>query len=379
MAVGAGNLEESRQLLQLRMREENAEPLTEQALADVVVPVAVRPERGLRVVHMQRPEPLEADALVDLGEHAVELLTLRDVVAGGVEMAGVEADAEPLVSTQGVVERRELVDRAADRIAGAGRVLDQQPGGLRATFERLSQRRHSALQADLEAGALVRADMEDDPVGLDRAADVHGVFQRGDRLLIELVVRARQVDQVEGVTDDAADPGLGAALLETLEVGRVVVRRSPRPGALREDLDAVSVDRFDPVDCGVDAAGGRDMGAELHAPDASAWRTAGTAVRYCDGRPCPLRAEPDRLSAHRQRPYGALQLALCPPRGRRVFAADREHGHEQGSRGGNRADPGVAALARSRLGRRGDLPARPDGASAGSREAARCGRQGLRG
>src|SRR6266480_2154918 len=100
-------------------------------------------------------------------EENTELLTFRDVVAGGVEMTGVEADAEPLVSAQGVVEGGELVDRTADRVAGAGRVLDQQPGGVRATFERLSQRRDSALQADLEAGALVRADVEDNPVGLD--------------------------------------------------------------------------------------------------------------------------------------------------------------------------------------------------------------------
>ena len=68
MAVGAGNLEIGRQALELRMREEDAELFADQALADVVVPVAVRPERRLRVVHVQRPQPVEADPLVDLAE-----------------------------------------------------------------------------------------------------------------------------------------------------------------------------------------------------------------------------------------------------------------------------------------------------------------------
>ena len=47
----------------------------------------------------------------------------------------------------------------------------------------------------------------------------------------------------------------------------------------------------------------------------------------------------------------ALQLAVRPARGRRVPAADREHGHEPRGGGGGRPDRGVAALARPRLGR----------------------------
>jgi hypothetical protein len=56
------------------------------------------------------------------------------------------------------------------------------------------------------------ADMEDDRVRLDRAAHVDRVLERCNRLRVEIVVGARQVDQVERVADDAADPGLGAAL-----------------------------------------------------------------------------------------------------------------------------------------------------------------------
>ena len=118
---------------------------------------------------------------------------------------------------------------------------------------------------------MVRADVEDDPVGLDRGRRRRQCSRRArDRLLVELVVRARQVDQVERVADDAADPGLGAALLEALEVRWVVVRRPPGARALREDLTQSPPIASIAVDRGVDAAGGRDMSAELHAGDASA-------------------------------------------------------------------------------------------------------------
>ena len=64
--VGTGDFEHGGQLLHLRVREEGAEALAHQSFADVVVPVPVRAERHLRVVHVQRAEPVEADRAVDL-------------------------------------------------------------------------------------------------------------------------------------------------------------------------------------------------------------------------------------------------------------------------------------------------------------------------
>jgi hypothetical protein len=62
----AGNLEVRRQLLQLRVREEDAELLAHQPVADVVVPVSVRAERHLGVVHVQAAEPVEPDRAIQL-------------------------------------------------------------------------------------------------------------------------------------------------------------------------------------------------------------------------------------------------------------------------------------------------------------------------
>ena len=62
VAVRTRRLHHGRQLLQRGMREERAEPLAELALEHVRVAVAVRAERRLRVVHVERAQPVEADA-----------------------------------------------------------------------------------------------------------------------------------------------------------------------------------------------------------------------------------------------------------------------------------------------------------------------------
>jgi len=97
VAVRAGHLEQCGQALQLRVPEEDRQLVADQAVADVVVPVAVRAERRLRVVHVQATQTVEPDLAVELLDHGVQLGRLRHVVAGGEQVARVEADAQPLV------------------------------------------------------------------------------------------------------------------------------------------------------------------------------------------------------------------------------------------------------------------------------------------
>ena len=68
--------------------------------------------------------------------------------------------------------------------------------------------------------------------------------------------------------------------------------------------------------------------------------------------PHSLRSQSDRLSAHRRRPHGAVQLAVRPAAWRAVPAADRRHRRRAERRGGARADPARLSLAGHRLGRR---------------------------
>src|SRR4029078_5137884 len=97
VTVRTGNLEQRGQALELRVPEEDRHPLADQAVAGVVVPVAVRAERRLRVVRVQAAQSVEADVAVELLQHAVELGPVGDVVARRPEVARVEADAEALV------------------------------------------------------------------------------------------------------------------------------------------------------------------------------------------------------------------------------------------------------------------------------------------
>ena len=54
------------------MAEEGREPVADEAVGHELVPVAVRAERRLRVVHVQDAEPVEPDARVEIVERVVE-------------------------------------------------------------------------------------------------------------------------------------------------------------------------------------------------------------------------------------------------------------------------------------------------------------------
>ena len=125
-------------------------------------------------------------------------------------MARVEADAEPRVTVEPFDERlraRRASGRSSPPVPAEFSISSHV--SRLAALEDLRERGHRPLEAGLEAGAEMRADVEDDAVRLDRARGVDGVAHRLDRLLVDPVVRRREVAEVERVADDAADPGLG--------------------------------------------------------------------------------------------------------------------------------------------------------------------------
>ena len=101
---------------------------------------------------------------------------------------------------------------------------------------RSAERGHDPFEARLEPGAEVRADVEDDCVRADRAAGVDRRAHDVDALLVEVVLRAGEVDEVERMDQHPTDPELPAAVREGGEVFRVVLREPPRTRALNEQL-----------------------------------------------------------------------------------------------------------------------------------------------
>ena len=165
------------------------------------------------------------------------------------------------------------------------------------------------------------------------------------------VVGRGEVAEVERVAEDAADPGLGALLAEAVEARRVVVRRPPRARALREDLHRVGADLDRAVDRLVDPAGGGDVRADQHG-----------RLRYPHGRASSgwLPARPGFLH------IGAARTALFnwlfarhEGGGNRLRIENTDTSREVAEAVDQIQDS--LALARARLGRRADLPARPHG------------------
>ena len=115
-----------------------------------------------------------------------------------------------------------------------------------------------------------------------RVARIASIDLRADR-----AIGAGQVDEVERMADDGADAGLDAPLPEALERLLGVRRRAPHARALREDLDRVAAHLGAAVDRVRDAAGGRDMGAELHARTLPASRWSRRVAPFTVTGPAP--------------------------------------------------------------------------------------------
>ena len=124
------------------------------------------------------------------------------------------------------------------------------------------ERRHGPLEAGVEPGAEMRADVDDDAVGGDRAGGIDGLRHRLDGLVVLRLVGRREVDQIDGVDEDRADVRLLAALAEALEVGRIVLGEAPGARTLREELQRLGAHLRRAVEAALDPASA--MSPEKH-------------------------------------------------------------------------------------------------------------------
>ena len=317
----------------------------------------------------RRSRPIARSICVD---ESVDRPRVGHVVARRVEVARIETDAEAADGGRGGPGAS--ASSSSDRPIVAAR-----PGGVlhaaatcrRRTASRICARpRRCARRPRSKPAPEVRADVEDDAVGADRRRGIHRRAQRLDRLLVDRVVRGREVAEVERVADDAADRRLGPALLEPLDRLGLVVRRPPHARALREHLHAVAADRLDPVDRRVDSAARGHVRAEFHRrPTIERWRASASAW---------LRAQPGFLHIGGVRTFLFNWLFARQQGGECLLRIENTDTSREVAEAVG-ADPGLAALARDRLGRRRDVPARhADNAPRARRPAALRG-EGLRG
>ena len=187
----------------LTMRAECLE--ADAALADVRVAIDAAAERALRIVHVEHLQPIEADHAPEFRERARIAVGGRDVVPRREQMAGVEADADPALHFHQPDDRRELLERRAERRALARRVLQNHhrpaaPALAQERVERFGDQREPVGLAAVR----IAARMQDDAEQPQRFGAIDLVAHCGDRLRAKSAIGGRQVDQITGVRNNRA-------------------------------------------------------------------------------------------------------------------------------------------------------------------------------
>src|SRR3954470_9636120 len=109
------NLEESGNLPESLVVHEVAErECPDGALADVGVTVDTRSERLHRIIEVEGADGPDPENPVELFESGLIAALRGDVVARGEDVAGVEADRDPIGAAARVADRPQLLESAAD-------------------------------------------------------------------------------------------------------------------------------------------------------------------------------------------------------------------------------------------------------------------------
>ena len=231
----------------------------------MVVPIDPRIEIRLRVVQVKRQHLLQADHLPDLGDRGVPALGRADVVAGGEEVRGVQANTEPLR----LLDAPENIGEVADAVSKAGAL----PGGV---LERDSHRRFfrgtkdaierlgDALHAPVVALAKVRAGMQHEERHAERCGNLDLPRERLDRLVAVVAVRPGEVNEIAGVAKHRSYVALGQLGPESFSVFRLWGLAEPLHVAFDENLCALAVNRAGSLDGLPGTASGGHMGTKFH-------------------------------------------------------------------------------------------------------------------
>ena len=228
--------------------------------------VAVGAERRRRVVDVQRAEPVEPDDAVELVEHRGERLRGADVVARGEQVAGVEADAEPLVAAR----RPRSAARAPRTSARASRPRPRCPPGAAGTSSDSASASAITSPARSIAASTAPPSLSAEPGCSTTAcapsaapARSEVVSDASDFSRISRVL-GRAVEQVDGVDQQRVDVGVRHRGAEVGDLLVGVLARLPRARVLVEDLDRARAALDAALDGLGRTAGGGDVGTDQH-------------------------------------------------------------------------------------------------------------------
>ena len=209
---------------------------------------------------MQRADPLQSDPRRDLAHQRVHPGGRANVIAGGEQVTRIEAHSQPPAPAGRGKQLGQLLQRAPERAAGAGGVLQVQLAPL--AFGQCAANRLSRAPDRVgRVPPLGRAGVQDHAARAERLAGSQRVHERGQRFRADLGVLAGAVQQVNGVDQHRVDRAVSHRAAEGLNVGLAVRGRSPHARGLVEDLDRATAALDAAFDRSRQPARGRDVRA----------------------------------------------------------------------------------------------------------------------
>jgi hypothetical protein len=162
-------------------------------------------------------------------------------------MARIQTHSQPSRAAGRVQQFGQLLERAAQRAARAGGVLEvkRAPVGL---GQRLLDHLPGPRDRLTDIAVLGRPRMEHDRHGADALANAQRMDQRGQRLLPDLGILRAAVEQVDGVDQDRLDRAVGTGIAKGAEVVLAVRGRPPHARRLVEDLNRLAPALDAPLD-----------------------------------------------------------------------------------------------------------------------------------
>src|SRR5262245_47469651 len=232
------------------------------AVPDVLVPVDARSPRVLGIVDVNRSKARQANCAPQGVDRLGVSLGRRELVAGRMDVARVQADAQPPLVTACGKGVAQMLEAVADGSALPGGGLEQNADpDIGHAREDLVERCREAPDARRFAVAAVRAGVKNEIRDAESPAAADLLGESADGAPPHRRRRGSQVDEIRGMRGHwkprAAD---GAAKRPRLDLLDLAGR--PGPVALYEDLEGAASDREAAFDRPGGSSGDRLVGAD---------------------------------------------------------------------------------------------------------------------
>ena len=223
--------------------------------ADVLVPVRPRPQPGSAVVQVDHDEPLDPDECVEPIDESVDLVRLRDPVAGAPRVRGVDAEPDLRVGDAArgddAGDVGQLLDRGSHRVAAAGGVLKddhRRVGALVGRGQDAGEPVGDVRGPGHGSRAPMRAGVDVDETGPEPGGARKIMGEDTDRSLEEIGLPSCQVDEVGRVDREWPDVEVPEPVAERGLVLRGLRAAMPGRWVVAEDLERARSDRVGPLD-----------------------------------------------------------------------------------------------------------------------------------